>query len=169
MSTYVEKALSFLKKAALEISGAWIDCGCGYGYYSEALALLGAYPVIAADSSMTRLACSGLPVLAVVGDCGCLPVKPGTISGFLYVNVLHYYKFPHPLVREAYRALKNKGHIIIIEYDQPIPAAWDPYPLTADDIINLLKGSGFNPVKKCGLDLMYRPKHLVVGIKVQHH
>jgi SAM-dependent methyltransferase len=168
MSTYVEKAFSFLKKASIEISGAWIDCGCGYGHYLKALALLGACPVIAVDSSITRLTGSGLPAFVVVGDCRCLPVKPGSVSGFLYVNVLHYYKFPHPLVEEAYRVLKNNGHIIIIEYDQPILAAWNPYPLTADNIEHLLKRSGFDPVKKSGVDLMYRPKHLVVGIKGQH-
>lgn len=161
-SHYVKKALRFLKKADITISGMWIDCGCGYGTYSEALAILGADPVIAIDYRMSKLPRMD-SVFPVAADCCHLPVKGGSVSGFLLVNVLHYYKRPHLLVQEAYRVLKKGGHLLVIEYSQCSPTAWDPYPLTAGDIEILLQR--FDIPRIMLVDTGYRPKHLVVGKK----
>lgn len=161
---YVKKALKFLRKADISITGAWIDCGCGYGTYSKALALLGANPVIAIDSQISLLNYINLPVYTVAGDCGHLPVKDGSVSGFLYVNVLHYYKRPHSLIREAFRVLNHGGFLLIIEYKQYSSTAWDPYPLTLAEIKSLLQSMDI--VRTTLVDTGYRPKYLIVGKKV---
>lgn len=161
---YVKKALTFLKKSGITIAGAWIDCGCGYGYYAKALTLLGADPVIAVDSRMTTLTRITPPVLVCNSECGCLPVKNESVSGFLYVNVLHYYKNPYFLIEEACRVLKPSGYIIIIEYSLSFSTAWNPYPLTANVLETLLRPD-FDHVKKILVDTGYRPKHLVTGKK----
>ena len=161
---YVQKAFAFLQKTGIVFSGAWIDCGCGYGYYSKALVLLGADPVIAIDVKMRMLL--EKPILVCRGECGHLSVKNDSVSGFLYVNVLHYYRRPHPLLREAYRALKNNGSLVTIEYDQVTPTGWDPYPLTLADMEPLLATSSFRIVEKFRVDTEYRPKHVVVAKKL---
>lgn len=164
-SHYVKKALKFLRKADISVTGAWIDCGCGHGTYSKALALLGADPVIAIDSRISLLNSVEPPVCTIAGDCRHLPVRDGTISGFLYVNVLHYYKRPYPLIREALRTLRNGGFLLIIEYEQFSSTAWDPFPLTLVEIKTLIQGMDI--VKTTLVDTGYRPKYLVVGKKVQ--
>jgi len=162
---YVKKALSFLKKANLTISGTWVDCGCGSGNYAHALVHLGADPVIALDINISNLYRIPFPIMVVAGDCGRLPVKDGSGSGVLYVNVLHYYKQPHFLIQEAYNVLKRNGYILVIEYSQSFSTAWDPYPLTAAEMEALLKDFHFGVVKSTLLDVQYRPKYLIVGKK----
>jgi ubiquinone/menaquinone biosynthesis C-methylase UbiE len=161
---YVKKARTFLEMAEITISGAWIDCGCGHGSYAEALAICGAHPVIAIDSRIPTLARILPPVLVCNSDCGFLPVKNESVSGFLYVNVLHYYKTPNFLIQEACRVLKDTGYLVIIEYNQSGSTAWNPYPLTADTLTHLLR-TDFDLVKRTVVDTRYRPKHLVVGKK----
>ncbi len=159
---YREKALTFLRKSEVPISGAWVDGGCGYGIYSEALTLLGAQPVICIDSILSRLPRTGS---SVNGDCRHLPVKSDSVSGFLYVNVLHSYKNPLSLVGEAHRILKKGGHLIIIEYKQRIPAPFNPYPLSSEEIETLLRSLNLQICLKTLVDTEYRPKHLIVGRK----
>ena len=160
---YVRKAYTFLKKSGITISGIWIDCGCGRGHYSRALTLLGAALVIGIDIRM--ISSLNYPILVLRGDCSHLPVKNCSVSGFLYVNVLHYYKKPQPLLQEAHRVLKKNGYIIVIEYDQSAPTGWDPYPLQLTHIEALLSMVHFDVVTNVLVDKKYRPKHLVVGKK----
>jgi len=160
---YVQKAYTFLKKSGVTISGVWIDCGCGRGYYSRALTLLGAALVIGIDVRMRSL---NYPIVACRSDCSHLPVKNCSVSGFLYVNVLHYYKKPQPLLQEAHRVLKKNGYIVIIEYDQSAPTGWDPYPLQLTHIEALLSRVHFDVVTNVLVDKKYRPKNVVVGKKL---
>lgn len=159
---YVKKAYTFLTQSGIPIRGAWIDCGCGRGYYSKALHVLGASPVIAFDVRVKPL---NFPIFVCKGDCSNLPVKNCSVSGFLYANVLHYYRKPQSLLQEAHRVLNLNGYIVIVEYDQVTPTGWDPYPLTASQIETLLSRTHFGIVKKMLVDTAYRPKHLIVGKK----
>ena len=161
----MEKAVTFLREANIPISGTWVDCGCGYGYYSQALYKLGARPVLALDYRlhMTR---TTPQILVIRGNCSQIPVKTRSASGFLYVNVLHYYKNPSPLVEEAARVLKPTGYIVVIEYDQSTSTPWDPYPLSPAVIEALFKAANLEPIKTLTVDRKYRPKHLVVGTKI---
>ena len=162
---YTRKALAFIREAGIPISGLWIDCGCGHGYYAQALNLLGANPVIAIDYHVRSLTRVNPPILVCGGDCQYLPVRNGCASGFLYVNVLHYYKDPFFLLGEAYRVLENGGHIIVIEYHQVTSTSWDPYPLSSTDLESLFKRINLKVVKTTVVDRGYRPKHLIVGKK----
>ncbi|MBU7016877.1 MAG: methyltransferase domain-containing protein [Theionarchaea archaeon] len=163
---HTRKALTFMREAGITISGLWVDCGCGHGYYAQALDLLGACPVIAIDYHIRSTVKVNMSIHVCRGDCHYLPIKDECASGFLYVNVLHYYKKPFLLIKEAYRVLEIGGHIIVIEYDQRTPTSWDPYPLSPTDIEALLKDINFNPVKTTVVDRGYRPKHLIVGKKL---
>lgn len=164
--TYIKKALTFLKKAEIPISGIWIDCGCGYGIYAEALTVLGADLVVAVDVTFSRLTRIPSPILVLNSDCRCLPVKDNSVSGFLYINVLHYYKDVHPLVEEAYRVLNRNGYVLILEYYQRTAAAWDPYPLTINDLKSVLKDCKFHIVTTGFVDTKYRPKQVVAAKKI---
>lgn len=163
---YVKKALTFLTEAEVAITGAWLDCGCGYGYYARALTLLGADLVLAVDHDFSCLKYVSSPILVCRGDCRSLPVKDHFFTGLLYVNVLHSYENPHPLLKEGHRVLKSGGHLLIIEYKQSTPTAWDPHPLNAVQLETLLKDITFQRVKTTLVDENYRPKYLVVGKKL---
>jgi ubiquinone/menaquinone biosynthesis C-methylase UbiE len=158
---YIEKAVSFLKASGTIISGAWIDCGCGYGVYCEALALLGAFPVIGIDINFPSLRTLPQDVLTVQGDCQYLPLKDETVSGVLYVNVLHYCPRITPFIRESYRVLNPMGHLIIIEYSQRTPTSWDPFPLSARELVPVLYQQGFKTVTTSLVDTGYRPKQVI--------
>ncbi len=163
--SYIRKALTFLKKAEIPFSGTWIDCGCGYGIYAEALAVLGADIVVAVDITFSRLTRIPSPILVVNSDCQCLSVKDDSVSGFLYINVLHYYNPVHPFIKEAYRVLKNNGYILIIEYYQRTATVWDPYPLTMNDLESVLNDYHFHVVTSAFVDAKYRPKQVVAARK----
>lgn len=162
---YTRKALTFMREAGITISGLWVDCGCGHGYYAQALNLLGASPVIAIDYHVYSRVRVNKSIHVCRGDCHSLPLKDECASGFLYVNVLHYYKEPFSLIGEAYRVLENGGHIIVIEYDQRTSTSWDPYPLSSTDIRALFKDINLTIVKMTIVDRGYRPKHLIAGKK----
>ncbi|MGC1122669.1 MAG: class I SAM-dependent methyltransferase [Candidatus Methanofastidiosia archaeon] len=165
MNHYVEKAISFLKESGITISGAWIDCGCGHGVYSEALSLLGAAPVVGIDNNFRLLRALPSDTLAVQGDCQYLPIGDETVSGVLYVNVLHYYPKIIPFVRESYRVLNPMGYLIIIEYCQRTPTSWDPFPLSARELIPILYQQDFKTVITSLVDTGYRPKQVISAAK----
>jgi ubiquinone/menaquinone biosynthesis C-methylase UbiE len=162
---YIRKALAFLKRAEITISGTWIDCGCGYGIYSEALMLLGANPVVAIDSRFSLLTSIDSPILAVNSDCCDLPVRNCFVSGVLYVNVLHYYRNVHSFLEEAYRVLNCHGHILIIEYRQLAPTSWNPHPLSMNEAESVLEDCNFDIVTTAFIDTKYRPKYVIAGKK----
>jgi ubiquinone/menaquinone biosynthesis C-methylase UbiE len=164
-SMYVKKAVTFLNKADIIISGTWVDCGCGRGVYSDALIILGADLVLAIDITMGSGFSLKKKCVKIKGDCRNIPVKNKTVSGFLYVNVLHYHKDPSQMIKEAYRVLDGTGCIIIIEYKKEVPTPWDPHPLKTDEITHLLKVHGFTIFKTALVDTGYRPKQLVVAGK----
>ncbi|MGD2246970.1 MAG: methyltransferase domain-containing protein [Candidatus Methanofastidiosia archaeon] len=166
-SIYVKKAVTFLNKADITISGTWVDCGCGRGVYSNALIILGADLVLAIDITIKSGFFLKKKILKIKGDCKNVPVKNKIVSGFIYVNVLHYHKDPGQLIKEAYRVLDSTGVIIIIEYKRQIPTPWNPHPLKTDEITHLLKAHGFSMFKTALVDTGYRPKQLVVAGKYQ--
>lgn len=160
----MKKAITFLKRGEIPIAGTWIDCGCGYGVYSEALTVLGADMVVAIDNTFSRLQHIRPPIQVVTGDCLHLPIKDGSVSGVLYSNVLHYYKNIHPFIKEAYRVLKNRGYTLFIEYYQRTATVWDPYPLTIHDLKAVLNNY-FQIVTTGFVDTDYRPKQVVAAKK----
>ena len=160
--SYLKKALTFLKKGEIPITGIWIDCGCGYGVYTEALTVLGAHTVVAIDNTFSRLHHIPPPIQVVAGDCAHLPIKNSSVSGVLYSNVLHYYSSIHPFIKEAYRVLKNKGYILFIEYYQRTATVWDPYPLTINDLKAALNNY-FQVITTGFVDTEYRPKQIVAA------
>lgn len=162
---YLEKAVSFLKASGTTISGAWVDCGCGRGVYCEALARLGASPVIGIDTRVEMLGALPKQSLAVNGNCQYLPFGDETVSGVLYVNVLHYYPRIISFVKESHRVLYPSGHLIIIEYCQKTPTSWDPFPLSARELVPILRQQNFNPVTTILVDTAYRPKQVISAVK----
>jgi ubiquinone/menaquinone biosynthesis C-methylase UbiE len=162
---YIDKAVSFLKASDTTISGTWVDCGCGYGVYCEALALLGAAPVIGIDINFGSLRTLPQDILTAQGDCQYLPLKNETVSGVLYVNVLHYYPRITPFIRESYRVLNPLGHLIIIEYSQRTPTSWDPFPLSPGELIPVLYQHGFKTVTTSLVDTGYRPKQVIAAAR----
>ncbi|MBU7015154.1 MAG: class I SAM-dependent methyltransferase [Theionarchaea archaeon] len=162
---YIKKAVSFLRASDITVRGAWVDCGCGHGVYSEALAFLGAAPVIGIDNAFHVLKTLPPDIRAVQGDCQCLPFKDEAVSGILYVNVLHYYPRIVTFVRESYRVLNSTGHLIVIEYCQKTPTSWDPFPLSARELVPILRQQNFNPVTTILVDTAYRPKQVISAVK----
>jgi ubiquinone/menaquinone biosynthesis C-methylase UbiE len=162
-SSYVTKAIRFLEASGLRISGPWIDCGCGQGYYLEALSSLGAEPVVGIDIHYSYL--EKIPFFCICGRCEQLPLKDTMGSGCLLVNVLHYFPHPQPIVEEAWRVLYPQGTIVIIEYDQSTPTSWNPYPLSVRLLTSLLTTCRFSGIYSIRVDKTYRPKHMVIGEK----
>lgn len=166
VSQYMKKAITFLEKAHIGISGIWVDCGCGKGVYSHALVMLGADLVLAIDTAIKQKFSSlNENVLPIKGNCKNIPVKNKIASGLAYVNVLHFYQNPYQMIKEAHRVLKSSGYIVIIEYKKQIPTSWNPHPLHTDEIIHLLRMYEFTIFETTLVDIGYRPKQLVVAFK----
>ncbi|MBU7044599.1 MAG: methyltransferase domain-containing protein [Theionarchaea archaeon] len=170
ISSYAQKACTFLLQTRLDFSGVWVDCGCGQGYYMEALLYLGAYPVIGIDISIDidHFSLQNIPYYSICGDGRALPLRDATARGILYVNVLHYFSNSQPLLEEAVRVLHRSGRVVIIEYAQSVPTGWNPHPLSVSQIKVLLSRNKLSCIRTLQVDTSYRPKNIVIGEKKEY-
>src|SRR5829696_3594560 len=85
------------------VPGVTLEIGGGSGHLKERLP-----EVIASDIQFA-------PWLDVVADAQRLPFPDGTLSNTVMVDVLHHIEYPLVFFREAERALRPGGRIVIIE------------------------------------------------------
>jgi ABC-2 type transport system ATP-binding protein len=101
--------------------GKVLECGCGTGYYTTAIAQH-AQLVIATDLSedMMRVARRHLKdcvnIILCKVDCQRIPFPAASFDTVLMANVLHAITSPMKALQECYRVLKLGGSVIVICY-----------------------------------------------------
>jgi ArsR family transcriptional regulator len=96
------------------------DLGCGTGQLSESLAPF-VNKVIAIDDSSAMLGAARRRLAAMnnvevkSGRLESLPVEDGSLDAALLFLVLHYVPEPEIAIREAHRALKPNGRLLIVD------------------------------------------------------
>ncbi len=138
----------------------WVvgDLGCGTGHVAAALAPFVAR-VIAVDRSGEMLQAAGrrlrdLPNVEVKrGELESLPVADGELDAATLLLVLHHVADPAAALREAARALKPGGRLVIAdmlphdrdEYRQQMGHVWLGF--SADQLRGLLSAAGFTRIR----------------------
>ncbi len=143
--------------ALLEPASVAGDLGCGTGQIAEALAPW-VSRVIAVDESAAMLRAArrrlgGLPHVELRrGDLAALPVETASLDVATLVLVLHHLPDPAPALREAARALKPGGRLLIVdmlphdrdEYRRTMGHAWLGF--SRDQIGPALEDAGLGAV-----------------------
>jgi SAM-dependent methyltransferase len=123
----------FRRIAAACAPGVTLEIGGGSGNLKERLP-----QVIASDIQFA-------PWLDLVADAQRLPFPDGTLSNMVMVDVLHHIEYPLVFFREAERALRAGGRIVMIEpaitpgstlfyrliHEEPVDMSADPLAVGA--------------------------------------
>jgi len=134
------------------------DLGCGTGELTEALAA-GAGQVIAVDDSEAMLnAARGRlngrgNVELRQGRIESLPIADGELDAATLVLVLHYLAEPATAIREAARALRPGGRLLVVdmlphdraEYRQEMGHVWLGFE--PDEVTRWLRDAGLDEIK----------------------
>ena len=148
----------------------WADLGCGEGTFTIALAsLLPAGSMIIAvdknpavlDSIPEKAGNTSIQKLNFDFNKSQLSFKDA--DGIMMANSLHYYKDKATILIKAGQSLKGGGQLIIIEYETQYPNPWVPYPITKDDLINLLEECGFTEISSLG-KIKSRYGHIIYSL-----
>lgn len=98
-----------------------MECGCGTGYYTRAIAK-NARHVVAADLSeemldAARQRLKGFGNISLrKADCEDMPFPEEGFDTVLMANVLHVLENPFKALCEAWRVLRNGGRLLIVSY-----------------------------------------------------
>src|SRR4051794_40272674 len=93
----------FRRIAEASVPGLMLEIGGGSGNLKERLP-----HVIASDVQLA-------PWLDLVADAQKLPFSDGALSNVVMVDVLHHIEYPLVFFREAERALRPGGRIVMVE------------------------------------------------------
>lgn len=155
-----DEASDFIRPAVANHHGDWADLGAGTGMFTAALAqLLGApYSVTALERDVASLAelrrlATSLPGTAAVmhvlaadlADPAALDaIAPGSLTGVLFGNVLHYFADPLPLLRTARTKLRRDGALVVLEYEGARANPWVPHPVSLHRLGELADAAGLD-------------------------
>jgi SAM-dependent methyltransferase len=101
--------------------GKVLECGCGTGFYTEAIAQRARH-VTASDVAEEMLAAAGRRlgrhphVLMRLADCRQVPFPAAHFHTVFMANVLHAVEEAPTVLRESHRVLKTGGTLIIVCY-----------------------------------------------------
>ena len=107
------------------VTGAWLDCGCADGGYSEALLDAGAGHVTGIDPEAERIDAArartrpGLEF--AVGGAEELPWPDDTFDGVLLNEVLEHVDDESATLREIRRVLRPGGHLALFSPNRVFP------------------------------------------------
>lgn len=142
----IEEARSLIAPATLlpDPAQQWADLGCGKGIFSYALAsmLPSGSSIVCVDKDRQHID----PVYKKVSlqfrqaDIQTVSFTPGSLSGLLIANALHYVKDQPAFIERTMGFLAERASWIIIEYDSDVSNPWVPYPLSFNSLKKLFDG-----------------------------
>ena len=140
--------------------GAWADLGAGTGNFTWALAeLLGAEgAIVAVDrdaravAALRERAAASPPAAAVTARQADVarPLELPPLDGILMANLLHFIRDQEGLLRRLAGHLRPGGRLLVVEYDQSLPAPWVPFPLPPARLAGLCRAAGYRDVAQVG-------------------
>lgn len=148
MSMTIEDAKSLIAPAIISQRSAqqWTDLGCGGGTFSYALASLlpEGSNIICVDKDPQRIdpAYSGNSLQFKKADIQQVNFEPGSLSGVLIANALHYVKDQEAFIERIDKFLQPGGSWVLVEYDTTVASPWVPYPVSFNRLKELYKGYG---------------------------
>jgi trans-aconitate methyltransferase len=133
----------------------WADLGAGTGLFTRALsALLPKGSVVyAVDKNREAINSIKLPdsiklKLTAADIEHYLDLED--LDGIIMANALHFVKDKATFIDNMRSYIRPKAHVIIIEYNTSTANQWVPYPLTFDDLREMMLNHGFDHVIKIG-------------------
>lgn len=101
--------------------GDVIECGCGTGFFTRAIAR-NASDVLATDLSEDMLDRAKVTLKRFQNirykkiDCQDILFPPESFDTVLMANVIHTIPDPHKAIHESYRILRKEGRLLIVTY-----------------------------------------------------
>jgi ubiquinone/menaquinone biosynthesis C-methylase UbiE len=144
----IEEAKSLISPATISqrSSQQWADLGCGSGTFSYALASLlpEASNIICVDKETQAIdpVYKNNSLQFKKADIQQVNFDPGTLSGVLIANALHYIKNQEAFIERVNKFLRADATWIIVEYDTTTSNRWVPYPVSFNRLEELYKSYG---------------------------
>jgi ubiquinone/menaquinone biosynthesis C-methylase UbiE len=137
--------------------GIWVDAASGDGVFAEVLLELSRSTLIVIGIDLRRSAvenfnhavCHANTAIALQANLNSpLPIRP--IDGILIANGLHFFdqSIQIRILDNCYRALKDSGSLVIVEYNTAESTGVVPFPIPIASIDGLIATCGFEPVNK---------------------
>ena len=134
--------------------GTWCDLGCGSGLFTQALASLLAKEsrVFAVDKSVQQIRSESPDVVIEFHrlDFFHQPLPFSGLDGILMANSLHYVSDKTSFLKRIKKHLKVDGQLVIVEYELTKGNTWVPYPVTYEQLKEILHQLDFSEIKKIG-------------------
>ncbi len=152
------QAISLIQEAVTADTKVWADLGAGSGTFTFALdSLLGFEGTIYAidrklailREEVKRKYARGKIHLLETDFKKAAKLLP-KLDGVLMANALHYVQDQVAFLQEVSTLLKNKGSLIVIEYDREDADQWVPYPVSIVELQRLALKSGFGIPEEIG-------------------
>lgn len=148
-----DEMVALIRAGVARPGGVWADLGAGTGNFTRALAaLLGpAATIYALDRDAKAIhtlqeqfargwhGATVIPRQADVTRQLDLPL----LDGVLLANLLHFIRDQHTFLEHIAFYLRPGGRILVVEYEQPHPIAWVPYPVPFERLEALARDAGF--------------------------
>jgi ubiquinone/menaquinone biosynthesis C-methylase UbiE len=134
----------------------WLDLGAGDGLFTRALAHIIEAPseITAVDLKRSRalssISLSPHVIHTLETDFTLTKNLPGDVEGILMANALHFVREKKAFLKSLSGILKDRGRLIIIEYDLQKSNPWVPHPITQTECITLVNECGFSDVRIIG-------------------
>jgi ubiquinone/menaquinone biosynthesis C-methylase UbiE len=126
---------------AADSSQQWVDLGCGSGTFSYALAAIlpKGSNIICVDIGTQHIepVYNNNSLQFKKADIQQVSFAPGSLSGILMANSLHYVKDQRSFIERIGKFLAANASYIIVEYDTDIANQWVPYPLSFNTLNKL--------------------------------
>lgn len=173
MELSVAKSL-VIKGLDLSISNqTWADLGAGNGLFTRALAgLLGngstIYAVDKAAQSLRKV--GGFPgsIKLLEKDFVNDELGINCLDGVLMANSLHFVKDTLLFLKHLRSMLRDKGRLILVEYDMVQANQWVPYPMSFSKLMELSPLAGFFHLQKLSeYPSQYQPGNIYSALMIK--
>lgn len=119
-------------------ANAYVDVGCGRGYYLHYYAALGQGRIVGVErdervAALARAALAGEPAACVaIGSATALPLPDASVAGVVMSEVLEHVDDDAAALREAARVLRPGGTVALTVPHDRYPWLWDPINRTRE-------------------------------------